>query len=137
MKRSIAIFAIILMLFTTMLYPIAAHAQLQQMAQMPQAGDIQQADADARRDAHQNVSTISWGIGGFFCGLCAVAYVYIDKPQVPTARLVGKSAEYVSFYTDTYKREVRKQRGQSAMIGCLAGSIFSTLTYYLSRSLEY
>ena len=122
MKKAIAFSTVILISFTTMLYPIATYAQMT---------EVQQAEADARRDVGQDVSTISWGVGGFFCGVCAVAYVYIDKPQVPAARLVGKSADYVSFYTDTYNREVKKQRGQAAMIGCLAGSILSTLTYYL------
>lgn len=123
MTKAIAFSTLVLILFTTLLYPIAMHAQMT---------EVQQAEADALRDVDQDVSPISWGIGGFFCGVCAVAYVYIDKPQVPTSRLVGKSAEYVSFYTDTYNREVKKQRGQAALIGCLAGSIFSTLTYYLS-----
>ena len=122
MKKAVAFSTVILIVFTTMLYPIATYAQMT---------DVQQAEADARRDVGQDVSTISWGIGGFFCGVCAVAYVYIDKPQVPASRLVGKSAEYVSFYSDTYNREVKKKRGQAAMIGCLAGSILSTLTYYL------
>lgn len=123
MKKAIAFTTLMLILSTTLLYPIATHAQMT---------DVQQAEADARRDVGQDVSAISWGVGGFFCGVCAVAYVYIDKPQVPASRLVGKSPEYISFYTDTYNREVKKQRGQAAMIGCLAGSIFSTLTYYLS-----
>ncbi len=123
MTKAIAFSTLVLILFTTLLYPIAIYAQMT---------EVQQAEADARRDVGQDVSAISWGIGGFFCSVCAVAYVYIDKPQVPASRLVGKSAEYVSFYTDTYNREVRKQRGQAAMIGCLAGSIFNTLTYYLS-----
>lgn len=95
MKKVLAFSTVILILFTTMLYPIATHAQMT---------EVQQAEADARRDVGQDVSAISWGIGGFFCSVCAVAYVYIDKPQVPAARLVGKSADYVSFYTDTYNR---------------------------------
>lgn len=123
MKKAIAFSSLLLMLATTLLYPIAIHAQMT---------EVQQAEADARRDVSQDVSAISWGIGGFFCNVCAVAYVYISKPQVPASRLVGKSPEYVSFYTDTYNREVRKKRGQAAMIGCLAGTIFSTLTSYLS-----
>lgn len=123
MKKAVAFSTLILMLTTALLYPIATHAQMT---------EVQQAEADARRDVGQDVSAISWGVGGFFCGVCAVAYVYIDKPQVPASRLVGKSPEYVSFYTDTYNREVKKQRGQAAMIGCLAGSIFYTLTSYLS-----
>ena len=123
MKKAIVFTTLMLILSTTLLYPIATHAQMT---------EVQQAEADALRDVEQDVSTISWGIGGFFCSVCAVAYVYIDKPQVPAARLVGKSAEYVSFYTDTYNREVRKKRGQAALIGCLASSLLNTLTFYLT-----
>ena len=127
MAKAIAFSTLLLMLSTTLLYPIIIQAQMT---------DVQQAEADARRDVSQDVSTISWGIGGFFCSICAVAYVYIDKPQVPSARLVGKSAEYVSFYTDTYNREVRKKRGQAALIGCLAGSLLNTVTFYLTNQAQ-
>ncbi len=122
MKRSIAISAIVLMLFSIFLYPIAPQAQ---------ESEIQRAEADAKRDASQDISTISWGIGGFFCSVCAVAYVYVNKPTIPASRFVGKSAEYTNFYTEIYQREARKQRSQAAMIGCLAGSVFNTITYYL------
>ena len=134
MKRAIAFSTLLLMLSSALLYPVAAQEQITgvQQQQQQMAGG-QRADADARRAAGQDVSTISWGIGGFFCGVCAVAYVYIDKPQVPVSQLVGKSAEYVAFYTETYNREVKKQRFQATMIGCLASSVLNTLTYYLLR----
>ncbi len=131
MKRAIAFSTLFLMLSSALLYPVAAQEQTTGVQQ--QMTDVQQADADARRHASQDVSTISWGIGGFFCGVCAVAYVYIDKPQVPASQLVGISAAYVSFYTETYNREVKKQRFQATMIGCLASSVLNTLTIYLSR----
>ncbi len=57
MKKAIAFSTVILISFTTMLYPIATYAQMT---------EVQQAEADARRDVGQDVSTISWGIGGFF-----------------------------------------------------------------------
>ena len=121
MKRAIAFSTLILMLFTTLLYPIAAQEQM---------NEAQRAEEDARREVSQDISTISWGIGGFFCSVFAVGYAYITKPPVPAARFVGKSADYITFYTETYQKEGRKQRGQAAMIGCLANSIFSTITYY-------
>lgn len=127
MKKAIAFFILLILLSTTLLYPIATYAQMT---------EAQQAEADARRDVSQDVSAISWGIGGFFCSVCAIAYVYIDKPQVPASRLVGKSAEYVAFYTDTYNRETKKKRGQAALIGCLAGSIVNTIFFYLSEPVE-
>ena len=131
MKRTIAFSILLLMLSCLLLYPVAAQEQITGVQQG--MTDVQQADADARRDATQDVSTISWGIGGFFCGVCAVAYVYINRPQVPASQLVGKSAGYVSIYTDTYNREVKKHRFQAAMIGCLASSVLNTLTFYLAR----
>ena len=69
MKKAIAFSTVILLLSTTLLYPIAIHAQMT---------EVQQAEADARRDVGQDVSAISWGVGGFFCCVCAVAYVYIE-----------------------------------------------------------
>ena len=123
MKNIIASFTLMMMLFSIIILPVTAQGQ---------ETEVQRATEDALRDVEQDVSKITWGISGFFCSVCSVAYAYIDKPQVPASRFVGKSAEYVSFYTDAYHREVRKQRGQAAVIGCLAGSIFSTITYYLS-----
>ena len=131
MKRAIAFSTLLFMLFSALLYPVAAQEQITGAQQ--QGTEVQQADADARRYAVQDVSTISWGIGGFFCNVCAVAYVYIDRPQVPASQLVGKSAAYVSVYTDTYNREVRKQRFQAAMIGCLAQNVLNTLVFTLSN----
>ena len=133
MKRAIAFSILLIMLSSVLLYPVAAQEQVAGAQQEQQEmTEVQQADADARRDAEQDVSTISWGIGGFFCGVCAIAYVYINEPQVPAAQLVGKSASYVTLYTDAYNREVKKQRFQATMIGCLASSVFSTLTIYLA-----
>lgn len=116
MKRAIVFFTLLLMLSSTLLYPVAAQEQMT---------EVQQAETDAKRDASQDVSNLSWGIGGFFCGVCAVAYVYIDKPTIPTSRFVGKSAEYVAVYTDNYDRVAKKERFEASMIGCLAGSLFS------------
>ena len=127
MKRTIAFSTLLLMLSSALLYPVAAQEQVT---------EVQRAEADARRDVSQDVSPISWGIGGFFCGVCAVAYVYIDKPTIPASRFVGKSMEYTAVYTETYQQVAKKERLQSSMIGCLAGSIFSTLTYYLSSQSE-
>ena len=127
MKKTIAFYTMVLMLFSLFLYPIVIQAQ---------QTEAQTAAATARRDASQDVSVISWGIGGFFCSIFAVAYAYLDKPTVPADRLVGKSPEYVAFYTDTYLQEAKKQRSQSALIGCLANSILTTVTTILTTQQE-
>ena len=123
MKNIIASFTLMMMLFSIIILPVTAQGQ---------ETEVQRATEDALRDVEQDVSKITWGISGFFCSVFSVAYAYIGKPPVPASRFIGKSAEYVTFYTDAYHQEVRKQRGQAAVIGCLAGSIFSTITYYLS-----
>lgn len=62
----------------------------------------QQAIVDAQFDAEQNVSAPLWFLGGASCGIFTFAYAAIDTPQVPTARLLGKSPTYIAYYTTEY-----------------------------------
>ena len=49
---------------------------------------------------------------------------HIRAPNPPPERLIGKSAEYVKFYTDAYQAKMRS----SQMKSVAAGSIFGCLT---------
>ena len=50
-------------------------------------------------------------------------------PDPPSERLVGKSPEYIDYYTKTYKSKARSIRKQSAMAGCLfAGCLLGLVT---------
>ena len=49
---------------------------------------------------------------------------YIRPPNPPPERLIGKSAEYVKFYVDTYQARMRSYQMKSVA----AGSIFGCMT---------
>ena len=93
--------------------------------------EIQQATADARRDAQQNISPFAWGAAGFVCGCFAPLYVYLTTPQVPVGVLLGKTPTYVNTYTQVYQENAKRQRLQAAVIGCAVGSAVSTAYYYM------
>lgn len=55
---------------------------------------------------------------------------YVMTPPVPAERLLGKSPEYVIFYTNEYEKTMQKKHVEQASIGCLiqTGAVF---LYYL------
>ena len=88
------------------------------------------AKVDAEFDAEDDVNTALWlGAGGILgtagsclLGAVAVGGAYVYQPIPSAERLLGKSAEYVSFYTDTYKASVRRLQLVAATKGALGGS---------------
>ena len=100
------------------------------------------AQTDAERDAEADTKQVLWIGGNFLLGLvggCVLGSVgllgaYLYEPQVPASRLMGKSPEYVMFYTDAYKARSRDLHLKSALIGCLGGSVVSgcVLASYLN-----
>ena len=89
-----------------------------------------QAKADAEYDAEDDVNTTLWlsaggvlGVAGTcLLGTVAVGGAYVYQPVPPTDRLLGKSAEYVNFYTDAYKARMRRLQLVAATKGALGGS---------------
>lgn len=102
-----------------------------QISVAQETSEIQEATADARRDAEQNVSPFAWGSAGFVCGCFAPLYVYMTTPEVPVGALLGKTPTYVNTYTQVYKENAKRRRLQAAAIGCAIGSAVSTAYYYL------
>ncbi|MYC75385.1 hypothetical protein F4X10_06400 [Candidatus Poribacteria bacterium] len=96
-----------------------------------QTSEVEQATADARRDAELNVSPIAWGSAGFVCSFFAPIYAYVALPEVPVGALLGKSPEYVDAYTLVYQENVRRRRIQASIIGCAIGSALGTITSYM------
>ena len=93
--------------------------------------EVEQATADARRDAEQNVSILAWGAAGYVCNVLAPIYAYVALPEVPVAALLGKSPAYVDAYTQVYQQNVSRRRLQAAVIGCAIGSAANSAAYYL------
>ena len=96
-----------------------------------QMSEIEQATADARRDAAFNVSPFAWGAAGFVCGCFAPLYAFVAMPEVPVGALLGKSPAYVDAYTQVYHQNARRRRIQASIIGCAVGSVLSSASYYL------
>ena len=88
------------------------------------------AKADAEYDAEDDVNTALWlsaggvlGVAGTcLLGTVAVGGAYVYQPVPPADRLLGKSAEYVNFYTDAYKARMRRLQLVAATKGALGGS---------------
>ena len=82
-----------------------------------------QAILDAQRDAQAAFDERLWFYYG--CIFTVVGYFsselyYAPVPSVP---LLGRSPEYVAYYTDTYRAKSRELRSEAAFRGCLQGSV--------------
>lgn len=82
--------------------------------------------ADAQRDALQVDSNI-WIAAGFFGGILGIGAAMIVKPTVPPMALIGKSPEYVTFYTHAYQVAVKDEQIKAATGGCLGGIAVSVI----------
>ncbi len=65
--------------------------------------------------------------GGSLIG-SAFGTLYLMQIQVPAAKLLGKSPEYVYHYTKTYQNKLRSIRAGSAVLGCLTGCAVGVIT---------
>ena len=89
-----------------------------------------EAKTDAEYDAEDDVNTALWlaaggvlGVAGnCLLGSLAVGGAYVYQPVPPPERLLGKSAEYVSFYTDAYKARMRRLQVVAAAKGAAGGA---------------
>ena len=79
--------------------------------------------ADAKRDVKAHINKTLWFTAGCFFPLIGPAYSQQNQKSVPSARILGKSPEYVAYYTDNYKIEMKKQRYNWALVGCIVGGL--------------
>ena len=121
-RRVIFQFLVVLMVALSVEVPMRCFAQQDSVAL--------KAKADAEYDAEADVNTVVWlsaggilGVAGT-CLLSAVAVggAYVYQPVPPADRLLGKSVEYVNFYTDAYKARIRRLQLVAATKGALGGS---------------
>ena len=103
-------------LVVLILFPSIPYAQ-------PETEPPLQAIADARTHAEQDVSTPVWFIAGAACCIFGIGFAYMNQPQVPVHRLMGKSPEYIAVYTDEYHRVARHKQLGLSLGGCVFGSI--------------
>ena len=91
-----------------------------------------QATSDGEKDAVAHLNRTFWFSTGCFLPVIGPLLSQRYQPFTPTARVLGKSPEYVAFYYDAYKVKTRKIQFTWAFSGCLVGApigafIISTL----------
>ena len=82
-----------------------------------------QAIADAQKDVETYINKPMWFVIGCMFPLVGLVGPYIYKPPVPAGELVGKSPEYVAYYTDAYQLEMGKMQFRYALNGCIAAGV--------------
>ena len=123
MKRGLLFHALVVLMLG-----LIWHMPLQCLAQ--QNSVALDAKTDAEYDAEDDVNTALWlaagGVlgtaGSCLLGSVAMGGAYFYQPVPPAERLLGKSAAYVSFYTDAYKARIRRLQLVAATKGTLGGS---------------
>ena len=123
MKRGL-LFHILVVLMSGLIvnFPLQAIAQ--------QSTTFTDARTAAEYDAEDDVNTAVWLAAGGILGVAgnlplgaiAIGGAYVYQPVPPANRLLGKSAEYITIYTDTYKAKTRNLRLSAAAKGALGGA---------------
>ena len=92
--------------------------------------------ADAERDALRDAkSDMTWYGAGFLFGVIGIGAAYVTTPVVPPVNLLGKSPEYLLFYSTAYQEAVKQKHVEEATTGCVIGGI-AVIGYYLYASGE-
>lgn len=98
----------------------------------------EQAVADAEKDAAAHLNRTLWFSTGCFFPLIGPILSQHYQPFMPTARVLGKSPQYVAFYYDAYKVKTKKLQFNWALAGCLIGTpvetYLITLLYRATRN---
>ena len=85
----------------------------------------EQAITDAEKDAGAHLNRTFWFTAGFFFPVGGSIISQFYQPFMPTARVLGKSPEYIAFYYDAYKVKTKKLQFKWALAGCLIGTPIS------------
>ncbi len=95
-----------------------------------------EATAAAKRDAQNDINSTLWCLGGCLGGVIAIVIAYAVEPTPPATRLIGKSPEYVAFYTDAYTETAKKRQANSALNGCLANACASIALIVVAAAVD-
>ena len=91
----------------------------------------------AERDAQNDVNQFMWfagtfalsAVGGCLLGSVGIIGSSIYQPSPPASRFIGKSAEYIAFYTEAYKAKVQDHQLRASALGCVGGSIIAAIIW--------
>ncbi len=99
-----------------------------------QSGEIMKGRVDGEQAARANVNGTLWLAVGCLGGLLGIAVAYIYEPSPSATLLLGKSPEYFSAYTDSYKMTAKKIQTNKAWTGCIAGTLLYVALVVLSAA---
>ena len=88
---------------------------------------------DARRDAKSDYNALFYIGVGCCTGVFGLIYEYAEEPEIKTARLMGKSPEYIEIYSAEYYRIARRRQLGYTAAGCLIPVYISIQTYARSQ----
>ena len=88
-----------------------------------------EATAAGERDAEARTNKTVWRLLGCVGGLIVVGATYFYEPAPPAGSLLGKSPEYIAYYTDAYKQKSKNLQFRGAVEGCVAGSCIAGVLY--------
>ena len=85
------------------------------------------ASRHAKRDAEANRT---WYGAGVLFGVLGIGAAYVITPDIPPASLLGKSPEYIVFYTTEYQKVRRTEQVEQATTGCVIWGV-AVVGYYM------
>lgn len=91
-----------------------------------------QAILNAKQYALQSVDQQLWRVTG--CSIWGYFMAHTYHSPVPVVPLLGKSPEYVAYFTDTYRNETQRLQVKNARIGCIIGGIVMLIPYAVVAS---
>ncbi|MCY4553898.1 MAG: hypothetical protein OXC79_09510 [Candidatus Poribacteria bacterium] len=103
---------VLLMAVLTFSMPFVTFAQ-----QASVADEQAKAVADGERDAEARVSKGLWFGVGCLTTVLGTILAYSLAPTPPAEQLIGKSPDYVDFYTTAYQAKAKSLQGRSALTG--------------------
>lgn len=101
--------------------------------------NLAQVQLEAMADAKKDLSAVNsefWFAAGCGCGLLGVLLAYAYTEDVPADRMIGKSPEYVLYYTTEYQRLTRNERLLSSAYGSVMGTAVSILVLVVLADLN-
>ena len=96
-----------------------------------QTNDAAQAIADATRDAKNPQNGYIWFPAGCLLNVVGILMAVVYSPPPPATRLLGKSPEYITYYTETYQNVAKDDQVTEATLGCLFGTCLWAGAYAL------
>jgi len=91
-----------------------------------------QAIRAAEADAAAHLNKLYWFTTGFSLPIIGPLLSQRNQRSIPGARLLGKSPEYVAFYTNAYRIKMKKLRFNWSLVGCLSSVTVGGLTIFFA-----